>query len=67
MNDTPRVRHNGVEQLVTNYGCGRIAYDNMIRAFWQSRATTAGQVAPCREIVNLEELAKTARSGWPQK
>lgn len=43
---------------VYNPGCGRTALHNTERAFWQSRMTVNGVVAPLPDLVDLEKLAR---------
>lgn len=61
MNTTPRINANGVRAEITNPGCGRVAMDNVARAFWQSRMTLAGQRAEPIALVDLRQLAREIR------
>lgn len=45
-----------------HHTCGRLAVENMERAFWQSRADLLEAPA----IVNLPELAREIRATYPQ-
>jgi hypothetical protein len=49
------------DQQVTPTSDGRIAMDNVARAFWQSRMTRAGGSAPLPQLANLEQLARDVR------
>lgn len=45
---------------------GRVAMDNVARAFWQSRMSTAGQAAPLPKLTDLRALARDIRQ-WAKQ
>lgn len=64
MNTAPRLRWDGMDRRLTNYGCGLLGLENDRRAFWQSRATLTGQRAEVPDLVDLTALAISLRKTW---
>lgn len=50
-------------QQVRNDGCGRLADENRIRSFWQSRMTAAGDRAEPPQLTDITALAQQIRRG----
>lgn len=48
---------------VRNDGCGKLANENRIRSFWQSRMTTAGDRAEPPQLTDITALAQQIRRG----
>lgn len=64
MNTTPRLRWDGADRRLTNYGCGLMGLENDRLAFWQSRATVAGRRAELPELTDLDALARQIRADY---
>jgi hypothetical protein len=65
MNTTPTLNWQGFHGPLWNYGSRDELLANRARAFWQSRQTTVGHVAPVPELVDLHALAADIRAHWP--
>lgn len=66
MNTAPRLRWDGMDRRLTNYGCGLLGLENDRRAFWQSLATVAGRRAELPDLMSDDDLADISRltRGW---
>ena len=48
-------------QQIRNDGCGKLANENRIRSFWQSRMTAAGDRAEPPQLTDITALAQQIR------
>ena len=55
MNSRPMILGDQVQPT----SCGRTAVQNVARAFWQSRMSRNGKVAPLPQLTDLEALARS--------
>lgn len=65
MNTTPTLNWQGYSGPLWNYGSRDELIENRARAFWQSRQTTAGALAPVPELADIAGIARTIRRSWP--